>query len=124
MAIDEGKLNELLRKMVVELGAALVGTNVIIGDELGLYKALAANGPLTSHQLAERTGTAERYVREWLAGQAASGYIDHDSASGAFHLTPEQALVFANTDSPALMTGGYYVVESVYSDIMILEARP
>jgi 2-polyprenyl-3-methyl-5-hydroxy-6-metoxy-1,4-benzoquinol methylase len=117
MAIDEGKLNDLLGKMVVELGAALVGTNVIIGDQLGLYKALAADGPLTSHQLAERTGTAERYVREWLAGQSASGYIDHDSASGAFYLTPEQALVFANVDSPALMTGGYYVVESVYSDI-------
>jgi 2-polyprenyl-3-methyl-5-hydroxy-6-metoxy-1,4-benzoquinol methylase len=117
MTIDESKLNALLGKVVTELGAALVGTNVIIGDQLGLYKTLATGGQLTSHQLAERTGTAERYIREWLAGQAASGYIDYDATSDAFHLTPEQALVFANADSPALMTGGYYLVASVYSDI-------
>ena len=105
--MNEGKLNELLGKMVTDLGAALVGASVIIGDQLGLYKALVAGGSLTSQQLAERSGTAERYVREWLAGQAASGYIDYDAATETFHLTPEQALVFANPDSPVLMTGGY-----------------
>lgn len=117
MAIDEGKLNALLGKMVTELGAAFIGTNVLIGDQLGLYKTLAAGGALTSHQLAERTGTAERYVREWLAGQAASGYIDYDPADETFSLSPEQTLVFANADSPALMTGAYYIIESVYTDI-------
>jgi len=115
--MNEEKLNALLGKMVTDLGAALVGASVIIGDQLGLYKTLAAGGSLTSQQLAERTSTAERYVREWLAGQAASGYIDYDEATETFHLTPEQTLVFAQADSPVIMTGGYYVVESVYSDI-------
>jgi 2-polyprenyl-3-methyl-5-hydroxy-6-metoxy-1,4-benzoquinol methylase len=117
MGLNETKLNELLGKMVTELGAAMVGTNIIIGDQLGLYKALNAAGALTPAQLAERTGTAERYVREWLAAQAASGYIDYDTNDQTFHLSPEQAMVFARADSPALMTGGYYIVESVYNDI-------
>jgi SAM-dependent methyltransferase len=117
MAIDEGKLNELLGKMVNDLGAAMVGACVIIGDQLGLYRALAAGGAQTSQQLAARTGTTERYVREWLAAQAASGYVEYDAGAQAFHLSLEQALVFADANSPVLMTGGYYVVESVYSDI-------
>lgn len=115
--MNEEKLNALLGKMVTDLGAALVGASVIIGNQLGLYKVLAAGGSLTSQQLAEQSGTAERYVREWLAGQAASGYINYDAPTETFHLTPEQTLVFANPDSPVIMTGGYYVVESVYSDI-------
>lgn len=115
--MNEEKLNALLGKMVTDLGAALVGASVIIGDQLGLYKTLAAGGALTSQQLAERTNTAERYVREWLAGQAASGYIDYDAATETFTLTPEQTLVFAQADSPVILTGGYYVIESVYSDI-------
>lgn len=115
--MDEGKLNELLGKMVTEMGAAFVGASVIIGDQLGLYKALAAGGALTSQQLAERTGTAERYIREWLSAQAASGYIDYDAAQQMFHLTAEQALVFANADSPVLLTGGFHVLQSVYNDV-------
>jgi DNA-binding IclR family transcriptional regulator len=90
-----------------ELGAAYVGASVIIGDQLGLYKTLAAHGPSSSAELAERTGTAERYVREWLSAQAASGYITYAAAAGAFHITPEQAMVFANADSPVNLTGGY-----------------
>jgi hypothetical protein len=81
MAVNEAKLNALLGKMVTEMGAALVGASVIIGDQLGLYKALAAHGCLTSAELAARTGTAERYIREWLAGQAASGYLEYDATS-------------------------------------------
>jgi len=117
MAINEAALNALLGKMVTELGAAFVGASVIIGDQLGLYKALAAHGPSTSAQLAERTGTAERYVREWLSAQAASGYIDYDAAANAFQLTPEQAMVFANADSPVNLTGAFYMLESVYADV-------
>jgi 2-polyprenyl-3-methyl-5-hydroxy-6-metoxy-1,4-benzoquinol methylase len=117
MIMNEAKLNELLGKMVTELGAALVGASVIIGDQLGLDNGLAAGGAVTSQQLAERTGTAERYVREWLSAQAASGYIDYDATTERFSLSEEQALVFANPDSPVIMTGGFYVVQSVYNDI-------
>lgn len=115
--MNEAKLYELLGKMVTELGAAYVGASVIIGDQLGLYKTLADGDELTSQQLAERTGTTERYIREWLAAQAASGYIEYDATTQAFHMTPEQALVFANTDSPVLMTGGFYTLQSVYADV-------
>ncbi|MFN8490785.1 MAG: class I SAM-dependent methyltransferase [Caldilineaceae bacterium] len=115
--MNEAKLNELLGKMVTEMGAAFVGASVIIGDQLGLYKALAGGGAQTSTQLAERTGTTERYVREWLSGQAASGYIDYDAANQTFQMTTEQAMVFANADSPVLLTGGFHILQSVYNDV-------
>ncbi len=115
--MNEAKLYELLGKMVTELGAAYVGASVIIGDQLGLYKAMAGDDVLTSQQLADRTGTAERYIREWLAGQASSGYIEYDATNKAFHMTPEQAMVFANADSPVIMTGGFYTLQSVYADV-------
>lgn len=115
--MNEAKLNELLGKMVMELGAAWTGASVIIGDQLGLYGALAAKGPLTSTELAQQTGTAERYVREWLATQAASGFIDYDSQTVRFHLSPEQALVFADPTSPAMMTGGFYSLQAVYESV-------
>ena len=115
--MNEEKLYALLGKMVTELGAAYVGASVIIGDKLGLYRALVAAGSLNSEQLAKQTGTTERYVREWLAGQAASGYIEYDATSKAFHLTPEQAMVFANADSPVIMTGGFYSLQAVYQDV-------
>jgi len=117
MAINEAVLNALLGKMVTEVGAAVVGASVILGDQLGLYKALAAHGPSTSTQLAERTGTAERYVREWLSNQAASGYIEYAADTNTFHITPEQAMVFANADSPVNLTGGYYMLQSIYADV-------
>jgi 2-polyprenyl-3-methyl-5-hydroxy-6-metoxy-1,4-benzoquinol methylase len=117
MTINEATLNDLLGKMVMELGAAYIGASVILGDQLGLYTALAAGGALTPAQLAERTGTAERYVREWLAGQAASGYIDYDASAGTFHLSPEQALVFAKDDSPVMLTGGFYSLQAIYESV-------
>ncbi|MFZ4656956.1 MAG: class I SAM-dependent methyltransferase [Caldilineaceae bacterium] len=113
-AISETKLNALLGQMVSDLGAAVNGVLVIIGDKLGLYKALAT-APATSQQLAERTGTAERYVREWLAAQAASGYVTYEATTQHFHLSPEQAAVFADDESPARMTGGFYMVEAVFA---------
>lgn len=115
--MNEAKLNELLGKMVTELGAAWTGASVIIGDQLGLYGALTANGPLTSAELAQETGTAERYVREWLATQAASGYIEYDGQTERFHLSPEQAMVFANLDSPVIMTGGFYSLQAAYEGV-------
>lgn len=116
MAIDEAKLNEFLGQMVGDLGAAANGALVVIGDKLGLYKALAANGGLSSDQLAERTGTHERYVREWLAAQAASGYVDYDAAGGQFSMSPEQTAVFADEDSPVYMMGGFYGAAAVFVD--------
>jgi len=116
MNVNEEKLHELLGKMVVELGAAVAAPLVIIGDKLGLYKALATRGPLNSVELAAQTGTHERYVREWLAAQAASGYVEYDAASKRFSMTPEQAAVFADEKSPVLMTGGFYSLVSTFHD--------
>ena len=116
MAVDEQKLNELLGKMVIELGAAANAPLVLIGDKLGLYRAIAEAGTVNSSELAQRTGTSERYVREWLSAQAASGYVAYDKEKQRFSLTPEQTLVFADKDSPVLLTGGFYSVASLYAD--------
>lgn len=114
--MNEEKLNELLGKMVGDLGAAVNGALVIIGDKLGLYRSLHKEGAMTSHQLAKATGTAERYIREWLSAQAAQGYVEYNSTDSTFSLSPEQAMVFADSESPVIMTGGFYAVSSVYHD--------
>lgn len=114
--MDTQALNALVNKMVGDLGAAVNGALVVLGDRLGIYQALAQSGPLTSEGLAEKMGLDERYLREWLAAQAASGYIDYDAASQAFSMAPEQQAVFSDPDSPAAMTGGFYSVSSVYHD--------
>jgi SAM-dependent methyltransferase len=106
--IDEARLNELLGRAVVDVGAAMQAPLMITGEKLGLFRALAA-GPLTSDELATRTGTAERYVREWVRAQAAAGYISYDAATDRYHLTSEQALLFAHEDSPAYLLGGFEV---------------
>ena len=116
-SIDETRLNALVGNMVTELGAAASGALILVGDQLGLYQALSEHGPATSEELADRTGTAERYVREWLSNQAASGYIDYDAGQGRFSLSPEQAAVFADPDSPVLLTGGYYSIGSIYKGV-------
>lgn len=116
MELNEAKLHEFLGKMVQDLGAAASASLVITGDKLGLYKALAANGPVSSDELAKRTGTSERYVREWLAAQAASGYVEYDAARHSFSMTPEQIAVFADDESPVNMTGGYYSLSAVMAD--------
>jgi SAM-dependent methyltransferase len=116
MTLNMEKLEPLLHMMVGELGAAANAALVLVGDKLGLYRALAEHGPLDSQGLAEKTGTHERYVREWLSAQAASGYIDFDEAAGTFSLTPEQAAVFADPDSPVNMTGGFYSLAAVFAD--------
>ena len=107
MALDEAKLNEFVGKALGDMGGALTGALVVIGDKLGFYKTLAAAGPLTPRELAEKTGTVERYVREWLSGQAASGYVSYDAQAGKFFLMPEQAEALANDESPACVVGGF-----------------
>ena len=114
--VDEAKLMEFLGRIVVDAGATLAAALVVIGDKLGLYRALAAAGPLRPHELAERTGTTERYVREWLSAQAAGGYITYDSASERFSLTPEQAFALADPDSPVHLAGLFQLVTSVVGD--------
>lgn len=105
--IDEQKLYDLLGRAIVDFGAVSLAPLVLIGDQLGLYRALAARGAMTSTELAAVTGTHERYVREWLNAQAASGYVNYLVASGRYELTPEQALMFADEDSPAFIIGAF-----------------
>jgi len=116
MPLDESKLNDLVQKMVGDVGAAMSGALVVVGDKLGLYKTLAKEGPLTSNELAAKTGTAERYVREWLAGQAAAGYITLERGSGRYSMTAEQAMVFADEGSPAFFPGALEIVAAIYTD--------
>ena len=104
MQINENKLNEFLGRMINEMGAAANGSLIVLGDRLGLYKALANEGPMTSSDLAQSTGTTERYVREWLSAQAASAFVEYDATTETFHMTPEQIMVFANEDSPVIMS--------------------
>jgi SAM-dependent methyltransferase len=106
-SIDEHKLHELLGRAIVDFGAVSIAPLVLIGDRLGLYRALAANGPATAAELAARTGTHERYVREWLNAQAASGYVRYRADEGRYELTPEQALAFADEESPAFIVGAF-----------------
>src|SRR6202051_3497388 len=90
MDVNPDKLNSFIGKMLGDVGAAMNASLMLIGDKLGLYKTLAAKGPMNSSELAKATGTSERYVREWLAAQAASGYVEYDAASGKFLLQAGQ----------------------------------
>ena len=103
--LDMAKLEAFVFRAVDEVGATLNTALVVMGDRLGLYRALAGAGPLTPAELAERTGTAERYVREWLNAQAAGGYVEYDPESGRYTLPPEQALALTDSDSPAYLPG-------------------
>jgi SAM-dependent methyltransferase len=106
MAIDMDKLNSFVGQFVGDLGAAVHAGMVVIGEKLGLYKALAAE-PMTSAELAAKTSTDERYVREWLASQAAGGYVTYEETTKKFRLTEEQAFTMANEDSPAYLPGAF-----------------
>ncbi len=106
MQVDTDKLNAFVGRFVADLGAVVHAGMVVIGDRLGLYKALAAS-PATAHELALRTRTDPRYVREWLSSQAAGGYVEYDAASDKFSLTAEQAFTLADEDSPAYLPGAF-----------------
>lgn len=111
--LDERKLDEFMGRAVGDIGAAMSAALVLIGDELGLYKAMMAAGPLTPGELARRTETAERYVREWLNNQAAGGYVAYDAATGRYTLPPEQAAALADETSPAFIPGAFQVIAAV-----------
>jgi hypothetical protein len=115
MNLDMQKLEPLLGKVVNEMGAASNGALVILGDKLGLFRALS-QGAMTSAELAAATGTHERYVREWLSAQAASGFVDYQADTARFSMSPEQAAVFADEDSPVFVAGGFSFLSAVYND--------
>ena len=108
-AVDADKLMEFVFRAVGEVGATLSTALVVMGDKLGFYRALAGAGPLSPADLAARTGTAERYVREWLSAQAAGGFVSYDPDSGRFTLPPEQAVALTDASSPAYLPGFFQV---------------
>ena len=115
MAVDQSRLNELLGRFVNDFGATGFAATVVIGDKLGLYQALAA-GPATPAELAERTSTHQRYMAEWLAAQAASGYVSYDPTSGRFWLTEEQEFALAHEDNPIYLPGAFQVMVAAVKD--------
>jgi SAM-dependent methyltransferase len=116
MAIDPDKLNATLFRMIADVAAAATGPLVVLGERLGLFRALAAHGPLSSQELAAKTGCHERYLREWLDTLVAAEYVQYERDSARYSMSPEQIACLADPDSPALITGGYYGIMSLYLD--------
>jgi SAM-dependent methyltransferase len=112
--MDEAKLHAFMGSLVSDMGAAAMLANVMLGDELGLYKAMADSKPVTPQALAEKTGCNARLIREWLSAHVASGYMEH--CGGEFVLPEEQALALAIEDSPVYVAGGIMVVASMFHD--------
>src|SRR5579863_2824993 len=110
--LNEAKLHEFVMKAVGEMGAAMNAALILIGDKLGLYKAMAGAGPLSPAELAAKTKTTERYVREWLNANAASGYVSYDAASKRFELPPEQAFALTTVDLP----GAFHIISACFKD--------
>ena len=121
MAIDEQKVGEAVGKVFGELGVAITGPLIVLGDRLGLWAAMAGTGPVTPGELAAKTGTVERYVREWLRGVAVAGYVGYDPATGAFTLPDEMALVIATDDSPASLIGVFPGFAALWNDLDTIE---
>jgi SAM-dependent methyltransferase len=122
-ALDEDKLHAFVFRAVEEIGATLNAALVVMGDKLGLYRAMAAAGPLTPGELAQRAGVSERYTREWLNNQAAGGYVAYDAESGRYELPPEQTVALTASDSPAFLPGFFQVaLGSVLDSPRITEA--
>jgi SAM-dependent methyltransferase len=114
--IDDTKLENFVHQAVGDMASAISGLLLHIGDRLGLYKGLAGAGPITAETLAIRTGTATRYVREWLSNQAAGGYVVYHPEDGTFELPAEHAMVLANEESPVFLGGAFESIASCYSD--------
>lgn len=107
--MDQAKLEAFIGRVVGDLGAALSANLTLIGDRLGLFKEMAHSGPVTSEELARRTEMSERYIREWLLNQAASGYIEYNSTTKKYTLPPEHAAALADEESPYFVAGGFQV---------------
>ena len=105
--LDPQRVESLLHKAVTDFGATISTSMAAVGDKLGLYKTVARHGPLDSKKLASMTGTHERYVRDWLLNQAASGYVTYDEVSGQYSMTPEQAALMADENNPFFVAGGF-----------------
>ena len=116
MDVNPDRLNAFMGKMLGDMGAAANAALIKVGDRLGLYKALAAKGPMTPAELAKATGTTERCIREWLSAQAAAGYVDYNSATGKFYMQPEQKMAFADEDSPAFIGAVGDVISAIVLD--------
>lgn len=113
MSVTEDKLNAFLGKAVGDLGASVGAVLMLIGDELGLYTALAGHR-LSAEELAQKTGTNARYIREWLANQAAGGYVEYDEASDAYYLNDEQELCLADPNGPVDLPGAYQIIQDLF----------
>jgi hypothetical protein len=114
--IDEAKLEVFMGQAVSDMGAIISAPLMLIGEKLGLYRAMAGAGPLTSQEVAERAGAAERYVREWLGNQAAGGYVSYDPETDRYTLSDEHALALADEDSPFYILGVYDSIASIFAD--------
>jgi SAM-dependent methyltransferase len=114
--IDEAKLEAFMGKAMSDMGAIISAPLMVIGEKLGLYRAMAHAGPLTSQEIAERSGASERYVREWLGNQAAGGYVTYDPETERYVLPDEHALALADEDSPFYILGVYESIASLYAD--------
>lgn len=114
--IDSAKLDALVARAFGDLSAGYGGVMISLGHRLGLYKAMAGTGPLSARELATRADCAERYVREWLNAQVAGGYVAYHPISGTYELTPEQAMVLADEDSPAFFPNAWAVPASMWAD--------
>jgi len=115
MAVDPEKLNAFMGRFVGDLGAGMHAALAVLGDRLGLYKAMAAAGPQTPTELAKKTGTSERYLREWLNAMAAGGYVSYDGAANKYFLNDEQAFTLADETSPAYLPGAFQVISAIFS---------
>lgn len=113
-AMNEQKLEEQVGLVLNELGAATNAALVITGDRLGLYRALSEGGEMSSDDLAQKTGTHERYVREWLSAQAGSGFVTYNAETGRFSMTPEQSAVLANPEGPFFLGGGFHSLRAIF----------
>lgn len=121
MAVDQERLKNFMERMVGEFGVVASAALIVLGDKLGLYRAMAGQGAMTSADLAKRTGMTERYLREWLAAQAAAGFVEYTPSTQTYELPAEQALCLADETSPVFIPGFFQVCESMFRDLSLVE---